>query len=222
MKKHVGEIVERIRQGALGSDSAVVRGEQLVPERELSQAIGASRRALREALSHLEAEGFLIRKQGHGTFLRTAYSGLRPERAITDLTSPSEVLETRELLEPSLARLAAARATVLEIRAIRTYAENAAKATDGTALERWDTAFHCEIFRSAHNSLLQSLYEFVVNARRQQDWAAARRGAFSEAERDRASFRHFKIVAAIEARDPKGAEEQMRLHLIEVEREFRA
>ena len=44
-------------------------GSQLPPENQLAEMLAISRSTLREALSHLETYGMVIRKQGKGTFV---------------------------------------------------------------------------------------------------------------------------------------------------------
>ncbi len=44
-------------------------GERLPPERTLSETLGVNRMTLRQALSKLETEGYLDRRQGAGTFV---------------------------------------------------------------------------------------------------------------------------------------------------------
>ncbi len=59
------ELRDRLRDGSLAD------GEQLLPEVELARSLGVSRTTVREALLQLEQEGLLIRRHGHGTFVRT-------------------------------------------------------------------------------------------------------------------------------------------------------
>ena len=47
-------------------------GEQLMPERDLAQALGVSRPTVREAIHKLVAMGLLEHRQGQGTFVRSA------------------------------------------------------------------------------------------------------------------------------------------------------
>jgi GntR family transcriptional regulator len=59
------EMRNRIRDGRLTD------GVQLPPEVELATSLGVSRTTVREALLQLEQEGLLIRRHGHGTFVRS-------------------------------------------------------------------------------------------------------------------------------------------------------
>ena len=58
------EVRDRIRDGRLGN------GGQLPAEVELASSLGVSRTTVREALLQLEQEGLVIRRHGHGTFVR--------------------------------------------------------------------------------------------------------------------------------------------------------
>src|SRR5690349_13282822 len=60
------EVRDRIRDGRFSD------GVQLPPEVELATSLGVSRTTVREALLQLEQEGLLIRRHGHGTFVRSA------------------------------------------------------------------------------------------------------------------------------------------------------
>lgn len=60
------EVRDRIRDGRLSD------GVQLPPEVELATSLGVSRTTVREALLQLEQEGLLIRRHGHGTFVRSS------------------------------------------------------------------------------------------------------------------------------------------------------
>jgi GntR family transcriptional regulator len=60
------EVRDRIRDGRFSD------GVQLPPEIELATSLGVSRTTVREALLQLEQEGLLIRRHGHGTFVRSS------------------------------------------------------------------------------------------------------------------------------------------------------
>lgn len=56
-------LLDRIESGEL------VPGDRLPSERELSQMLGVNRMTLRRALDMLESQGFLLRRQGDGTYV---------------------------------------------------------------------------------------------------------------------------------------------------------
>jgi len=58
------EVRDRIRDGRFRA------GLQLPPEMDLATSLGVSRTTVREALLQLEQEGLVIRRHGHGTFVR--------------------------------------------------------------------------------------------------------------------------------------------------------
>jgi GntR family transcriptional regulator len=60
------EVRDRIRDGRFAE------GVQLPPEVELATSLGVSRTTVREALLQLEQEGLVIRRHGHGTFVRSS------------------------------------------------------------------------------------------------------------------------------------------------------
>src|ERR671926_1168235 len=90
-------------------------GDQIPPERELAERFRVSRTSVREALRALEMQGIIESRQGGGTFVRSADTeALVPPLAAAILRGQrelAEVLEVRELIEPAIAALAAARAT---------------------------------------------------------------------------------------------------------------
>jgi GntR family transcriptional regulator len=67
LSKQVEEALkERIRQGCFAP------GEQLPPENELAAGYGVSRATVRAALSSLQREGTVVRRQGAGTYVTHA------------------------------------------------------------------------------------------------------------------------------------------------------
>jgi len=69
-------------------DGRLAGGSQLPPEVELARTMGVSRTSLREAVMQLEQDGLLIRRHGHGTFVRTSHhlqSSLNVNLSATEL-----------------------------------------------------------------------------------------------------------------------------------------
>jgi len=187
---------------------------RLPAERDLSVQLGISRSALREALEVLEARGRIWRHVGQGTFV-----GSRPApepvdlSLITALTSPSEVLETRLLVEPLLARMAALRATEAEIEEMQRLLEKSEAARDAKTWELWDGRLHRAVAEAAHNGLLLSIFDAFNAMRRQAKWSVLRQTALTPARHAAYCAHHRAYVAAIAARDPAKAETVMRKHI---------
>ena len=187
---------------------------RLPAERDLSVQLGISRSALREALEVLEARGRIWRHVGQGTFVGSRPA---PEPAdlslITALTSPSEVLETRLLVEPLLARMAALRATEAEIEEMQRLLEKSEAARDAKTWELWDGRLHRAVAEAAHNGLLLSIFDAFNAMRRQAKWSVLRQTALTPARHAAYCAHHRAYVAAIAARDPAKAETVMRKHI---------
>ena len=63
------QVRERLRTKLL--DGSLPPGSQLPSEIELARSFGVSRTSLREAVLQLEQDGLLLRRHGHGTFVRS-------------------------------------------------------------------------------------------------------------------------------------------------------
>ncbi len=140
---------------------------RLPPERVLSGELGVTRGELRKALSALEREGAIWRHVGKGTFI-----GSRPLEDVMDLsevehrTNPAEVMRTRLILEPALARDAALHATrqdVAEMAACMTRARNA---ETWRRYEAQDNALHRAVAKAAANTLTLALFDALNTVRR--------------------------------------------------------
>jgi DNA-binding FadR family transcriptional regulator len=196
---------------------------QLPSERDLAACLTVGRRAVRRAMEVLEAEGTVWRRQGKGTFI-----GNRPAPARHDLnallgrTSPVEVMETRLLLEPGLARLAALRATREDIEALERLARKTATAEDDDGWELWDSALHQRIAQAAGNQMTMSILEIVQRIRQEPEWRHLRASTRTEERRAKLFVQHDEIVAAISRRDGIAAEQAMRQHLTTIDAHLRA
>jgi len=80
---------QRLHEDLAEIISATKLGDRLLTEPELAKQLGVSRATLREAMRTFETQGFLLRKQGVGTFV------VRPTQV---LESGLEVLESIETL----------------------------------------------------------------------------------------------------------------------------
>lgn len=197
-------------------ESELVQDGRLLPERELMEVLGVGRRALRHALDVMEAEGLIVRRQGHGTFLRATSVAAPSSSAVATRTSPAEILEVRRGLEPLLAQLAALRATPVMIERMKQLLDRGRKSKSGREYEKWDTQLHTEIARASNNHLFLALFEMVGAVRNEQGWSSVREHTFSPETRDRLVAQHLEIINAIADRNPEGAANAMRNHIANV------
>ena len=97
-------------------------GDQIMPERELAQALGVSRPTVREAIKKLVTMGLLEHHQGQGTFVRSTDSQREhnPLAAVIEDHDASleELLEVRMGLEGQAVILAAQRATAEDLKVL--------------------------------------------------------------------------------------------------------
>lgn len=192
---------------------------RLPPERTLASALGVTRAELRKALAVLESENQLWRHVGKGTFI-----GSRPIETVADVaamtrrTNPAEVMRTRLVLEPEVARMAALNATSTHIAEMRTCMQRTRAAQSWRQYEAWDNRLHRVIAESTQNALLLALLDTLNAVRRAVVWGRLRVDKVKPAP-DHHSFEdHEAIVAAIADRDLDRAASAMRAHLENVER----
>ncbi len=202
-------VVNLLVDGSLAADA------RLPTERELSEATGASRRVVREALSSIESEGLIWRRQGKGTF---AGQPLEPISAlaaeINQTSEPIEVMEARLCIEPEIAALCATRATSDEVARMWALARLHYDVADDEVTELWDSALHRLIVRCARNQPLQTAYTLLDDSRTSQDWQGMRARTRSESSLRETMEQHIAIVRAIEAGDANAARDAMRDHLL--------
>lgn len=206
--------LDRLR--ALLRSGRFATGARLPTERTLAEELGVGRRSVRRAFEVLESEGVVWRRQGSGTFV-----GPRPRDPDEPLdvvvagTDPMEVMEVRLRIEPQLAQLAALRARPDDVRAMYDLITKIAECTDSDGRELWDGALHRKIAGCTGNSLLLVLFDVINRVRQDPAWQKIREQARVAARsRPITHDQHLAIVDAIAARDPVGAGEAMRRHLL--------
>jgi len=183
----------------------LANGEALPAERALAAQYAVKRHRVRQALALLREHGDLDPSR------RT--NGADGESLIRS-TNPLEVIELRLALEPALARLAAVRATPLEIARIL----RAATTPPGMQRASADLAFHKLVAAASGNGLAADLYALLRKVG--SDARVRVQGSDPScpnrlAQRDR---EHHGVAEAIAARDPERAEAAMRAHLTAVHR----
>jgi len=208
----VFKIKDMIEQGKLKT------GDQLPTERELAEAFKVSRPSVREALRALESQGFLVSRQGDGTYVSQQPIELLIEPFASVILKEKfdqlELFEMRRLIEPQLAYLAAERATPAEIaemeQLLYIQEQELANSETGPTPEK---TLHDILFRAAKNKILISIMDSLM------DSLAESRDKYLQLEgRPQKSLaRHKDILAAIKIGDGELAANMMREHLEETE-----
>jgi GntR family transcriptional repressor for pyruvate dehydrogenase complex len=208
----VRQVNELIAHGKLKS------GDQLPPERDLAEKFRVSRTSVREALRALQSRGLIEIRAGEGAFVRdVSVETLIEPLALVILPhreAVAELFEARRLIEPSIAALAARRATREEIAEMDRILEDQAKeVVQGRTGMSQDTAFHGAIAQSAHNRaisrIVHALMDLLVQSREESLHTPGRP--------TRSHEDHRRVLDAIKRRDEVAAHRAMLDHLIAVE-----
>jgi DNA-binding FadR family transcriptional regulator len=180
---------------------------------------GVARTTVRRAVGLLEASGTVVRQVGRGTFLSAANGNtLAAAVARMEGTSPADMMEIRQLLEPAAAAFAATNASLSELNAVKEAHEAARRALDMPSFEDCDAEFHHRIFACSRNEFLKEIHNLMRILRNQAPWFEMKRRSFSEERRLTYCSEHQRIVDALMSRDPEGARQAMLAHLQTVER----
>ena len=121
---------------------------------------------------------------GAGTFL-TATNPTSIAATVTRMegTSPADMMEIRQLLEPAAAAFAATNASATELNAVREAHQAACDAKDMPDFEHWDAEFHHRIFACSRNDFLKEIHNLMRILRNQSPWFEMKKRSFSEERR---------------------------------------
>lgn len=192
---------------------------RLPAERDLAAELGVSRNTIRLALQRLEEAGVLVRQVGRGTFL-TSDKAQTMSAIIKRMegASPADVMETRLLIEPAAAALAAINGSFAELQRVREAHERAAGSTDVGSFEHWDAEFHRRIFACCGNDMLKDINDIIGIVRNQPLWFDMKARSFSATNRELYCDEHAQIVEHLVNRNSQGAHEAMLEHLESVKK----
>ncbi len=211
--EQIAEQIEKlILRGELRS------GDRLPTERELAERFQASRTAVREAMKLLAQKGLVDMRPGRGTMVIDGTSqamrhSLGLMMRLGQAGSSVNLVEVREILEPEIAALAAARATEEHIATMREAVEIMdASLDDADAFIAADNDFHRALAKGSGNALILALVDSIVDLLSEQ-----RKQIFTvDGGPERGQFHHKAILKAIMQHDPEAAREAMRAHLRQV------
>ncbi len=197
-------------------------GDRLPAERKLVEELGVSRTNVREAMVVLELHGIAEIVSGSGVILKKDDVTSTSIGSLADSTiSISEVIETRQTIEPKIAALAAQRISDEEIAELENYLvlmrgsqfisdRNLRKAASLDA----DTQFHYCIARACRNAMLTQMQKEIFTAHMNNETRKRMDQLASEPAVDGYWIDdHTEIFEAIKRRNPEEAEQAMLTHL---------
>lgn len=187
-------------------------GDKLPAERVLSEAFGVGRSSIREALKALTVLGILEVRQGDGTYLKRADSGLLTQSIEWGLLlgerKTMDLIEARKEIEIILARYAAERWQDDELNELKAHLEKMKDAPIEEFIEA-DIAFHIKVAEMSRNTVLKDILINIQTLLR--TWiklVLESAGSTSFSYDD-----HVAVYDAIADRNPDAAMEAMANHM---------
>jgi GntR family transcriptional repressor for pyruvate dehydrogenase complex len=209
------DIGDRIRLLIL--EGTFPSGQPLPSERSLAQQFGVSRGSIRDALRMLETIGLLDTRHGQGTFAQELDVG----RLVAPLASvvtyrhdlQAELMDVRRILEPAVARVAAARLTDDDLAALERILETQRrKRKTGQSAILEDTAFHAVLARATRNRVLVSIMETLNGL-----LVESRKLTLQQKGRPERSIKgHEAVIAALRRGDGDQAARAMLRHIDQI------
>lgn len=191
-------------------------GSRLPSERELATQLGVSRPSVREAMVALEIAGLIEIKTGSGIYVRADIMPVESKRGLaagTKDASPFEILETRLLLEPSIAAEAAKNATSEDIKKLKDVLDGMKVVSDPQVGLQHDRQFHFLVASSTKNMTVAKIVDdlWSHNFTLMHSGLSNLTGLFHTEEKDYED--HSEIVRQLELGSGSGARKAMRDHL---------
>lgn len=216
-KLTLSQKIERKIESAIREKKLPV-GSKLPTERELCEAFGVSRTALREALRRLSARGLIEITKGSGMTV----TGFKIDDAINtmnlyydmqfDENLIPQIIEVRSLYEPEIAGLAALQRNQNDLSDLQENIEQfKACNPDNTQLEAdLDNKFHLLIARATHNPIVQITMEPIYSLLpRMRNFIYAN----VEGEKGKTLEKHLQVFDAVNKQKRSDAARFMKEHL---------
>ena len=218
--------IEPIRREPLATEIArrlvdyLLSGEvapdgRLPSERDLAQAFGVGRSAMREAIKSLSLIGLVEVRHGDGTYLRRADGTLLPQviewGLLLGAPRTRDLIEARQKIEVVIAGLAATRRSeqdLADLAQILDELRRAADEHDPAAFVDADVRFHLRLADAAGNTALRDILGSVQALLRA--WISR---VLASSDAVVSYDEHVPILAALRAADPTAAEAAMDAHL---------
>lgn len=220
IKKRASSLTEQVMTHLISQieNGTFSAGAKLPSEAEIVRQTGVSRTVVREALSKLQAAGFVVTRQGVGTFLRVAADApslALQQHSVTTVAEVLSVLELRIGIETEAAALAATRRTEQHLKDMRDALDAfRAEIPAGNGAIVPDLQFHIGIAQASGNPYFLDLLTTLGNkvlprSTLKVDEELTDRQAYLL----RINNEHEDIYHAIVRGDPEAARAAVRNHL---------
>jgi len=189
-------------------------GGRMPSERQLAEAFGVGRSAMREALKSLSMIGLIDVRQGDGTYLKRADAALLPQIIEWGLLIGEQrtldLVEARQCIEIDIAGLAAIRRTDADLADMERFIQRMERSSnDEDAFVDADVAFHLKLAEAARNSVLRDIHSSIQALLRA--WIGR---VIHAADSTLPSFEeHIPIFEAIRDQDLEAAKRAMERHM---------
>ena len=202
------QIIDMINTGDLKE------GERLPSEREFCERLGVSRTVVREAIKLLKASGFVRVRLGIGTFIaESSMNILEVPMSFSSETAQkkiSDLQDVREVIEPTIAALAAKNAKVESILKMeQSINEMERQKFNSYPYIQADNNFHIALAEACNNSVFQLLVNSIVDLLQESRKLAVS----SPGAAERANYYHKRILNAIKSKDSQEAFNAMDEHM---------
>ena len=199
-------------------------GERLPAERELAERLAVSRPSLREAIAELQEKGLLVSKAGSGIFVADVLGSAFSPSLIALFRAHEETvfdyISFRRDLEGLAASRAAKQASKTDLMVIQSVLDKMITAyqKQSTRIEaQLDAKFHMSIIEASNNvimlHMMRSMFDLLT-----EDVFYNRQQMFKQkVSRAQLLEQHRAINAALQIRDPIGAQRAVEAHLDYVE-----
>jgi GntR family transcriptional regulator, uxu operon transcriptional repressor len=196
-------------------------GDRLPTERALADQFNLNRNLVRRAFLQLDRMGLINRHVGRGTFVGAARQPVPPRGGAKPADySPAAILQARLMIEPRIAALAVANATMADLRALDGLIEEAGSVEARHRLVSIGIAFYQALAAATHNDLIADIAAEIAAARGGDGLGPADLMTVAPEERGAAIEEFRAILDAIRARDPAAAAQAARRGLLRSTRAF--
>jgi DNA-binding FadR family transcriptional regulator len=194
-------------------DNKLQPGSKLPNEMQLTEILNVSRSTIREAIKILVSRNILEIKRGKGTFVCEKPGIVTDPLGVTFMNKKDLLLylfETRLIIEPEIAALAASRATEKNIKVLEEAFMHLKKdILNGQDHTETDMNFHNIIAKSSQNPIIQRIIP-IINDSIKEGYLETKDNLENE---ERIIIYHEKILNAIKENDAQAAKKYMKEHI---------